>query len=112
MIFESRGKQKQNKIKQKQTNKKARIISLKLIPKIGEGNGNPLQRSCLENPRDGGAWWVAVYGVAQSRTRLKRRSSGSSNLSSVEHGWNGRGLNVEVSSPGKKLYGPMQGSIG
>ena len=37
----------------------------------GEGNGNPLQRSCLENPRDGRAWWVAVYGVAQSRTRLK-----------------------------------------
>ena len=35
---------------------------------IGEGNGNPLQYSCLENPRDGGAWWAAVYGVAQSRT--------------------------------------------
>ena len=38
---------------------------------IGEGNGNPLQCSCLENPRDGGAWWAAVNGVAQSRTRLK-----------------------------------------
>ena len=38
---------------------------------IGEGNGNPLQCSCLENPRDGGAWWAAIYGVAQSRTRLK-----------------------------------------
>ena len=37
---------------------------------IGEGKGNPLQCSCLENPRDGGAWWAAVYGVAQSRTRL------------------------------------------
>ena len=37
---------------------------------IGEGNGNPLQCSCLENPRDGGAWWAAVYGVAKSRTRL------------------------------------------
>ena len=37
----------------------------------GEGNGNPLQCSCLENPRDGGAWWAAVYGVTQSRTRLK-----------------------------------------
>ena len=37
----------------------------------GEGNGNPLQCSCLENPRDGGAWWAAVYGVAQSWTRLK-----------------------------------------
>ena len=42
---------------------------------IGEGNGNPLQCSCLENPRDGGAWWVAVYGVAQSQTRLKWLSS-------------------------------------
>src|SRR5574337_925200 len=42
---------------------------------IGEGNGNPLQCSCLENPRDGGAWWAAVYGVAQSRTLLKRLSS-------------------------------------
>ena len=44
---------------------------------IGEGNGNPLQCSCLENPRDGGAWWAAVCGVAQSRTRLKRLSSSS-----------------------------------
>ena len=43
----------------------------------GEGNGNPLQCSCLENPRDGGAWWAAVYGVAQSRTRLKRLSNSS-----------------------------------
>ena len=42
---------------------------------FGEGNGNPLQCSCLENPRDGGAWWAAVSGVAQSRTRLKRLSS-------------------------------------
>ena len=42
---------------------------------IGEGNGNPLQYSCLENPRDGGAWWSAIYGVTQSRTRLKRLSS-------------------------------------
>ena len=47
---------------------------------IGEGNGNSLQCSCLENPRDGGAWWAAVYGVAQSRTRLKRLSSSSSRL--------------------------------
>ena len=44
---------------------------------IGEGNGNPLQCSCLENPRDGGAWWASVYGVAQGRTRLKRLSSSS-----------------------------------
>ena len=47
-----------------------------------EGNGNPLQCSCLENPRDGGAWWAAVYGVAQSRTRLKQLSSSSSSRSS------------------------------
>ena len=46
---------------------------------IGEGNGNPLPCSCLENPRDEGAWWAAVYGVAQSQTRLKRLSSSSSN---------------------------------
>ena len=43
----------------------------------GEENGNPLQYSCLEDPRDGGAWWAAVYGVAQRRTRLKRLSSNS-----------------------------------
>ena len=47
---------------------------------IGEGNGIPLQCSCLENPRDGGAWWAVVYGVAQNRTRLKRLSSSSSSL--------------------------------
>ena len=45
---------------------------------IGEGNGNLLQCSCLENPRDGGAWQAAIYGVAQSRTRLKRLSSSNS----------------------------------
>ena len=45
--------------------------------RTGEGNGTPLQCSCLENPRDGGAWWAAVYGVAQSQTRLKRLSSSS-----------------------------------
>ena len=44
---------------------------------IGEGNGNPLQCSCLENPGDEGTWWAAIYGVAQSRTRLKRLSSSS-----------------------------------
>ena len=45
---------------------------------IGEGNGNLLQCSCLENPRDGGAWLSAIYGVVQSQTRLKRLSSSSS----------------------------------
>ena len=44
---------------------------------IGEGNGNPLQCSCLENPRDGGAWWVVIYGVTQSQTWLKWLSSSS-----------------------------------
>ena len=46
--------------------------------RFGEGNGNPLQCSCLENPRDRGAWWAAVYGVTQSRTQLKQLSSSSS----------------------------------
>ena len=41
------------------------------LPRTGEGNGSPLQCSCLENPGEGGAWWAAVYGVAQSQTRLK-----------------------------------------
>jgi len=63
---------------------------------IGEGNGNPLQCSCLENPRDGGAWWAAVYGVAQSRTRLKRlSSSSSSDIILYENGnhWNTTNMN-------------------
>ena len=49
-----------------------------LLSCIGEGNGNPLQCSCLENPQDGGGCWAAVYGVAQSRTQLKQLSSSSS----------------------------------
>ena len=52
---------------------------------VGEGNGNPLQCSCLENPRDGGAWWAAVSGVAQSRTRLKGLSSSSSSSNILQH---------------------------
>ena len=51
---------------------------------IGKGNGNPLQCSCLEKPRDGGAWWAAVYGVAQGRTRLKWLSSSSMLSESLE----------------------------
>ena len=46
----------------------------------GEGNGTPLQYFCLENPMDGGAWWAAICGVAQTRTRLKRLSSSSSSI--------------------------------
>ena len=49
----------------------------------GEGNGTPLQYFCLENPMGGGAWWAAIYGVAQSRTRLKRLSSSSSSSSKL-----------------------------
>ena len=51
----------------------------------GEGNGNPLQCSCLENPRDGAAWWATVYGVAQSQTQLKRLSSSSSSILHWHH---------------------------
>ena len=50
---------------------------------IGEGNGNPLQCSCLENPRGRGAWWAAVYGITHSRTRLKRLSSFNQHLAGV-----------------------------
>ena len=50
---------------------------------MGEGNGTLLQCSCLENPRDGGAWWAAVYGIAQSQTQLKQLSSSSSSVCSV-----------------------------
>jgi len=65
---------------------------------IGEGNGNPLQCSCLENPRDGGAWWAAVYGVAQSRTRLKRLSSSST----VEKTWKWETQNQNSGYPWKE----------
>ena len=64
------------------------------LSRIGEGNGNPLQCSCLENPRDGGAWWAAIYGVAQSRTRLKRLSSSS--YVSGETIWPSLNLNPQV----------------
>ena len=50
---------------------------------FGKGNGNPFQCSCLENPRDRGAWWAAINGITQSQTRLKRLSSSSSNKSSL-----------------------------
>ena len=60
----------------------------------GEGNGNPLQCSCLENPRDGGAWWASVYGVTQSRTRLKRLSSSSMYINNKQCIAQGTLLNV------------------
>ena len=59
---------------------------------FGEGNGNPLQCSCLENPRDGGAWWAAIYGAAQSRTRLKWLNS------RLYSPWNSPGQNTGVCS--------------
>ena len=58
---------------------------------IGEGNGNSLQCACLENPRDGGAWWAAASGVAQSQTQLKRLSSSSSTVYNTSY------LNLSVS---------------
>ena len=57
---------------------KTRDLFKKIRDTNGEGNGTPLQYCCLENPMNGGAWWAAVYGVAQSWTRLKRLSSSSS----------------------------------
>ena len=68
----------------------------------GEGKSNPLQCSCLENPRDWGAWWAAVYGVAQSRTRLKRLSSSSmlhwNSISHIVYGIREKDSEEEVSS--------------
>ena len=61
---------------------------------IGEGNGNPLQCSCLENLRDEGAWWAAVYGAAQSWTRLKRLSSSS----------NASGREIKIRSVGSDVF--------
>ena len=62
----------------------------------GEGNGNPLQCSCLENSGDRGAWWAAVYGVAQNWTRLKRLSSSSSSIA----------CRILVPRPGTEFYTP------
>ena len=73
----------------------------------GEGNGNPLQCSYLENPRDGGAWWASVYGVAQSRTRLKRLSSSSSRVSVVNRPPANAGDTHSVSESGRS---PGEGS--
>ena len=69
---------------------------------IREGNGNPLQCSCLENPRDGGVWWAAVYGVVQSWTWLKRLSSSSSSSSSSSR---------RLYSSGSSVHGILQPKI-
>ena len=68
------------------------------IPYSREGNGNPLQGSCLENPRDGGAWWAAVYGVTQSRTRLKQLSSSDHGLAPVVTGSHPRAIHTPCQS--------------
>ena len=60
------------------TQSRTRLKQLSMHACIGEGHGNPLQYSCLENPRDKGAWWAAIYGFTQSQTRLKQLSSSSS----------------------------------
>ena len=85
----------------------------------GEGNGNPLQCSCLENPRDGGPWWAAVCGVAQSRTRMKRLSSSRTLSMSVSdlqkdqgghHVWlfvSGLRKTSEVWETGTQVFGEM-----
>ena len=77
---------------------------------IGEGNGNPLQCSCLEDPGDGGAWWAAIYGVAQSRTRLKRLSSSSGSDSKESSCSAGDPSLIPRSgkSPGERNGSPLQ----
>ena len=72
------------------------------LSRTGEGNGNPLQCSCLENPREGGAWWAAVYGVTQSQTRLKRLSSSSSSMFVLSNiGWTKGSFRFSLTSYGK-----------
>ena len=70
----------------------------------GEGNGNPLQCSCLENPRDSRAWWAAIYGVAQSQTPLKRLSSSSSSSSSMSNIPGGEFLSLTFSVRRQYLF--------
>ena len=77
---------------------------------IGEGTGNPLQCSCLENPKDGGVWWAAIYGVAQSWTQLKQLSSSSSKRQIESVTANIRlSFHMEVKKPQKKtiLFNPL-----
>ena len=88
----------------------------------GEGNGNPLQCSCLENPRDGGNWWSAIYGVTQSQTRLKRLSSSSNPKSqrcslvflyeTVSHSVMSDSVTPwTVAPPGSSVHGILQARI-
>ena len=68
---------------------------------VREGNGNPLQCSCLENPGDGGAWWAAIYGVAQSLTQLKWLSSSSSRITVCLTVWESAKLLCSVAVPSR-----------
>ena len=76
---------------------------------IGEGNGNPLQCSCLENPRDGEAWWAAISVVAQSRTRLKQISSSSNQC--CMHACMLSCFSMDWSPPGSSVHGILQARI-
>ena len=79
---------------------------------IGEGNGDPLQCSCLKNPRDGGAWWAAVYGVAQSRTWLKRLSSSNRNNDDKKRQSSSVFVAVQKWCLGPGKCGPAAGELG
>ena len=82
------------------------------LSRTGEGNGTPLWCSCLENPRDGGAWWAAVYGVAQSRTRLKWLSSSTwLQLKKTKQGWFGSKEKVEGFLEAENDKGILHGNV-
>ena len=87
------------------------LITLKSIGYLVKlGNGNPLQCSCLENPRDGGAWWAAVYGVAPSWTRLKRLSSSSSSKDTLGFPGGAVVKNPSAKAGGSRDTGSIPGS--
>ena len=77
------------------TQSRTRLKQLSMYACVGEGNGNPLQYSCLENPMDRRAWWAAVYGVTQNWARLKRLSSSSSNQIFILKGFPGGAIGKE-----------------
>ena len=80
---------------------------------IGEGNGNPLQCSCLENSRDGGAWWAAVYDVTQGRTRLKRLSSSRSSRAGgkgIQSPWGDAGHTCEPQQTSRRRDSACRGT--
>ena len=87
------------------------LITLKSIGYLVKlGNGNPLQCSCLENPRDGGTWWAAIYGVSQSQTRLKRLSSSSSSKDTLGFPGGAVVKNPSAKAGGSRDTGSIPGS--